>query len=344
MCNKKKRRINYNGNTIIIVLSIIAAILSIIAITISIPRTVNVSLSFYNAAISCFSLIIVLLIGWNIYSAYEIRKEAKTLHDEFHKHKILIKNSIRESELETKKNIENTRNGVLMVRGQIEEEFWLYNVNNCVVSEKIIAHALKAINCYSEINDFEHANNCIKGLLYFFKDIIKPSTIKVTNIERGNLYSLLKSIQGQDKLEELQKVYVIISELGEYDELGMRERVTAAAIHLYEIRKDEKNFNGAMKAIENNINEIKLSLKKHGQVDADTKKRIVELSKILINSCFVGKDYKKKLKILESAIKNNDDKIEVEAYAREIIEVMWCNYLMELNLHKKYKQEKSTVL
>ncbi len=58
-------------------LSVVAAITSVIAISIAAYRSPNLGFDYQGVIVGILSLLVTILIGWQIYNALEIKKEIK---------------------------------------------------------------------------------------------------------------------------------------------------------------------------------------------------------------------------------------------------------------------------
>ena len=161
-----------------------------------VPKGVELDLDYYGVIVDILSLLVTILIGWNIYSVIDLKRIKK-------EHMSAISKIYEDNR--------QIKIGLLMSRGQIEEDFAIVCGPEVKNRPLVIPHTLKAINCWAEIGEYGKASNCVKFLLMIGKN---PSIINCSEQQRNSWMILLKSIPNQQKIENIEKIYILLSELG----------------------------------------------------------------------------------------------------------------------------------
>lgn len=127
--------------------------------------------------------------------------------------------------------------------------------------------------------------------------------------------------------------------------LGLRERMTAAAVRLSENHKDSKEAKtNAMRAIGGNLSDLRKAMSAQKEYDKTTVKRVVDLAKVLIKSKHLNslsdKEVRKLLSVVSGSVGKQDIKNSVDA----IMDIMVDNQLKNAEstlyklLHTKAKK------
>ena len=159
------------------------------------PRGINLDFDYYGVIVGILSLLVSLLIGWNIYSVIDLKR---------------IKEEYKSAISKIQEDNQLIKNGMLLSRGQIEEDFAIICGTDVEKRPKVISHTIKALLIWAEIGEFEKANYCVKYLLLIMEH---PLIIKCSSNERDTWITLLKSVPNQQKITDIEKIYVLLSEL-----------------------------------------------------------------------------------------------------------------------------------
>lgn len=149
---------------------------------------------YYGVIVGILSILVTILIGWNIYSVIDL-KRIKTEH-------LSAVSKMYEDNHQIKA-------GLLMSRGQIEEDFAIVCGPEVKNRPLVISHTLKAINCWAEIGEYGKANNCVKFLLMIGEH---PLIVECSEQQHNSWMNLLKSIPNQQMIENIEKLYILLSE------------------------------------------------------------------------------------------------------------------------------------
>lgn len=78
------------ANRLTLLVSILAIILSVIAISTSLPRT-EMSFDYLGFITGCLGFLVTVLLGWNIYTIFDFRQERQDLKTYFDEQKQSVK-------------------------------------------------------------------------------------------------------------------------------------------------------------------------------------------------------------------------------------------------------------
>ncbi len=162
------------------------------------PRGVSLDFDYYGVIVGVLSILVTVLIGWNIYSVIDLKKIKEEQYS------TLIK--IQAENLQIKK-------GVLLSRAQIEEDFAIVCGPGVKERPYVISHTLKAIYLWAEIKEYEKANNCVKLVLLA---LAEPAIIKCSKQSQIDWISILKSTPNQQLIKGIENIYPLILKLDVY--------------------------------------------------------------------------------------------------------------------------------
>lgn len=187
----------------IILYSIVAISLtmSIISLCNSLPRTDG--LDYIGVIVGILSLLVTILIGWNIYTVIDFNKKKEEL----------AKNEAVLSELILRVNNNTTADSAAL-------EFYFAYLYGYLLTHNeplglgfwYINHTLNAVLKYSEISKYKECNALIEMLL---STIIEPSKIKVNKERKEDLLKLVSGIHGIGNIDKYSDVLSLVSNLGE---------------------------------------------------------------------------------------------------------------------------------
>lgn len=192
--NKAERIILY----IIIIASLI---MSSIAICRSLPRIYGVD--YIGVIIGILSLLVTILIGWNIYTVIDFNKKKEELS----------KNEAVLSDLILRVNNNTTADSaVLEFYFAYLYAYLLTNNEPLGLGFWYINHTLNAILKYSEIAKYKECNALVEMLL---STITEPPKIKVNKERKEDLLKLVLGIHGIGNIDKYGDVLSLVSNLGE---------------------------------------------------------------------------------------------------------------------------------
>ena len=180
---------------------LLSLILSIISLCSSLPRAGE--LDYIGVIVGILSLLVTILIGWNIYAVIDFNKKKEELS----------KNEAVLSELILRVNNSTTADSAALEFNFAYLYAYLLTHNEPLgLGFWYINHTLNAISKYSEIAKYEVCNALVEMLL---STIIEPSKIKVNKERTGCLLKLALGIHGIDNIDKYSDVLSLVSNLGE---------------------------------------------------------------------------------------------------------------------------------
>ena len=162
--SKTKNKENVIIN-IAMALSILAVIVSIPAIILAVPRASELDFDYYGVIIGILSLLVTVLIGWNIYSLIDV-KAIQNANEELKKDIKRIASRIYVVE-------RNYNNGLEQIESTLGMLFYYErrSSNNSVLAYQSIYHWLRAILMASEKENFDSCAGYVVSLLLCSKDL-----------------------------------------------------------------------------------------------------------------------------------------------------------------------------
>ena len=188
----------------------------------------------------------------------------------------------------------------------------------------------------------------------------RPSTYQVTEIgvfddetpntpngsKRANGYvhvaKLLKDVEksydsGKKVLDESRKADedpILYRDGGETEDIwkdksmGLYERTTAAAMRLADKHQENKTLrNDAMRAIGNNLADLRKAMSLQRKFDMATVKRVSDLARVLMNNGYIGDMTQQEVKSLLAAVRNSVGHNDIDRDVQKVMEIMVKNQL-----------------
>ena len=188
----------------------------------------------------------------------------------------------------------------------------------------------------------------------------RPSTYQVTEIgvfddetpntpngsKRANGYvhvaKLLKDVEksydsGKKVLDESRKADenpILYREGAETEDIwkdksmGLHERTTAAAMRLADKHQENKTLrNDAMRAIGNNLADLRKAMSLQRKFDMATVKRVSDLARVLMNNGYIGDMTQQEVKSLLAAVRNSVGHNDIDRDVQKVMEIMVKNQL-----------------
>ena len=201
-------------------------LLNIVLICIKFPSSNKLNFDYMGIIVALLSLIVMVLISWNIFSALEVKKDVTMLRDDFENvkeevgitEKAFIKktneieNSFNDKISETieivEKTNENSGKRFLYNRASIETELAMSVYSEIDRFNYILGHLLSAIALWSELNEYKKASDCVGHII---ETIPKDASVKSKN--KKEWLKKLKQVPVQDKIDNIETLYVFLSNL-----------------------------------------------------------------------------------------------------------------------------------
>lgn len=192
---------NKTERYIIYAIIAISLTFSIISLCNSQPRTSG--LDYIGVIVGILSLLVTILIGWNIYTVIDFNKKKEEL----------AKNEAVLSDLILRVNNNTTADSAaLEFNFAYLYAYLLTNNEPFGLGFWYINHTLNAILKYSEIAKYKECNALVEMLL---STITEPQKIKVNKKRKDDLLKLVLGIHGISNIDKYSNVLSFVSNLGE---------------------------------------------------------------------------------------------------------------------------------
>ena len=186
---------------ILYIIIIASLVMSTVTMCHSFPRIYGID--YIGVIIGILSLLVTILIGWNIYTVIDFNKKKEELS----------KNEAVLSDLILRVNNNTTADSAAL------EFYFAYLYAYLLTNNEplglgfwYINHTLNAILKYSEIAKYKECNALVEMLL---STITEPPKIKVNKERKEDLLKLVLSIHGIGNIDKYSDVLSLVSNLGE---------------------------------------------------------------------------------------------------------------------------------
>lgn len=189
------------------VLSMVAIILSIVAICVALPRT-DMSFDYLGLITGILGVLVTVLGGWNIYMVIDFKQEKEKLQQYFDEQKT----SVREVGNDLRATFRNQLSQSALLEKSIADVYsQLMGINKTIpLSFSYLFHLLGAIVSASQAENYEACNiwiTEIKQTLTSSGQIVMPTSCK------NNLIEALMQIDKSDKIRALDEVVNLIAQI-----------------------------------------------------------------------------------------------------------------------------------
>ena len=108
--------------------------------------------------------------------------------------------------------------------------------------------------------------------------------------------------------------------------MGLHERTTAAAMRLADKHQENKTLrNDAMRAIGNNLADLRKAMSLQRKFDMATVKRVSDLARVLMNNGYIGDMTQQEVKSLLAAVRNSVGHNDIDRDVQKVMEIMVKN-------------------
>ena len=110
--------------------------------------------------------------------------------------------------------------------------------------------------------------------------------------------------------------------------MGLHERTTAAAMRLADKHQENKTLrNDAMRAIGNNLADLRKAMSLQRKFDMATVKRVSDLARVLMNNGYIGDMTQQEVKSLLAAVRNSVGHNDIDRDVQKVMEIIVKNQL-----------------
>lgn len=194
------------------VLSIVAIILSLIAICLALPRT-EMSFDYLGLITGILGVLVSVLIGWNIYAVIDFRQEKQRLIQYFNEQKNDI--HLVGSDLRTT-FLNQVNNSALMEKNIADIYSQMIGLNNTVpLSFYYLFHLVGAIRTASQAENYTACNLWLKEIRQV---LVSPELVSIPTFGKKQLLQELMLIKNTEQIVGLNEVIELIMHLKEMAE------------------------------------------------------------------------------------------------------------------------------
>ena len=166
--------------------------------------------------------------------------------------------------------------------------------------------------------------------------------VAMTSNSSISVAKLLKDVEksydsGKKVLDESRKADenpILYRDGGETEDIwkdksmGLHERTTAAAMRLADKHQENKTLrNDAMRAIGNNLADLRKAMSLQRKFDMATVKRVSDLARVLMNNGYIGDMTQQEVKSLLAAVRNSVGHNDIDRDVQKVMEIMVKNQL-----------------
>ncbi|MEG1726053.1 MAG: hypothetical protein RR313_11730 [Anaerovoracaceae bacterium] len=163
------------------ILGIVSLMISVIALCVAVYRTPELSFDYQGVLIGILSLLVTVLIGWQIYTFIDINKRAIELS------KLTITAS-----LNTEKSLAISEDGAAGIY-----YYLLLKEDPLGLEYQFLYHKISSLLHTSNFDDIEACNSIVRTMLEM---IVNPSKISMIQSCRDKLLILLTKVKSTDKI------------------------------------------------------------------------------------------------------------------------------------------------
>lgn len=204
-----------NGFTLAV--SVIAIVLSVIAISTSFPRT-EMSFDYLGFITGCLGFLVTVLLGWNIYTIFDFRQERQNLKAYFDEQKQSVKAVGSDLRMTFMNQIAN----VSLAEKHISDVYsYMMGINNTVPLYFYYIHlTLGAIINSAQSENYDNCNVWVNELLAVIKE---PEVIEMPITSKMYLLKSFTMICHSENIKRLDELHRVIARLKEIPDPESKE-------------------------------------------------------------------------------------------------------------------------
>ena len=205
------------SNRLTLSVSVIAIVLSVIAISTSFPRT-EMSFDYLGFITGCLGFLVTVLLGWNIYTIFDFRQERQDLKAYFDKQKQSVKAVGSDLRMTFMNQIAN----VSLLEKHISDVYsYLMGINNTVPLYFYYIHlTLGAIINSAQSENYDNCNVWVNELLAVIKE---PEVIEMPITSKMSLLKSFTMICHSENIKRLDELHSVIARLKEIPDPEAKE-------------------------------------------------------------------------------------------------------------------------
>ncbi|WP_417124932.1 hypothetical protein [Prevotella pectinovora] len=195
------------SNRLTLSVSVIAIVLSVIAISTSFPRT-EMSFDYLGFITGCLGFLVTVLLGWNIYTIFDFRQERQDLKTYFDEQKQSVKAVGSDLRMTFMNQIAN----VSLLEKHISDVYsYLMGINKTVPLYFYYIHlTLGAIINSAQSENYDNCNVWVNELLAVIKE---PEVIEMPITSKMSLLKSFTMICHSENIKRLDELHSVIARL-----------------------------------------------------------------------------------------------------------------------------------
>ena len=205
------------SNRLTLSVSVIAIVLSVIAVSTSFPRT-EMSFDYLGFITGCLGFLVTVLLGWNIYTIFDFRQERQDLKTYFDEQKQSVKAVGSDLRMTFMNQIAN----VSLLEKHISDVYsYLMGINNTVPLYFYYIHlTLGAIINSAQSENYDNFNVWVNELLAVIKE---PEVIEMPITSKMYLLKSFTMICHSENIKRLDELHSVIARLKEIPDPEAKE-------------------------------------------------------------------------------------------------------------------------
>lgn len=205
------------SNRLTLSVSVIAIVLSVIAISTSFQRT-EMSFDYLGFITGCLGFLVTFLLGWNIYTIFDFRQERQDLKAYFDEQKQSVKAVGSDLRMTFMNQIAN----VSLLEKHISDVYsYLMGINNTVPLYFYYIHlTLGAIINSAQSENYDNCNVWVNELLAVIKE---PEVIEMPITSKMYLLKSFTMICHSENIKRLDELHSVIARLKEIPDPEAKE-------------------------------------------------------------------------------------------------------------------------
>ena len=168
-------------------LSLIATIMSIIAICVSAYRSPELGFDYIGVIVGVLALLVTILIAWQIYSMIDFNSKKRDLY---------TLTNIASNDLQSNMATSEYANWMIY-------HYLLLKTDPLGLDYRFLQHGISCLLHTSNIEDIETCNVVVKGLLECF---INPHEVKMPQLNKDQLILLLSKVKHTDRIKDYSRL------------------------------------------------------------------------------------------------------------------------------------------
>ena len=192
------------------ILSLLAIVLSVVAICVSLPRTENMSFDYQDLITGILGVLVTVLVGWNIYMIIDFKQEKEKLRQYFDEQKKSV-NSVGADLLVSYRN--HLSNSALLEKAIADVYAHLLGQREYAsLAFEYLFHLLDALASVSKAENYDACSlwvNEIKQVLA----LASPEQFVISELNKQQLLMTLMQVSHTDRFIGFNDVVVLISKI-----------------------------------------------------------------------------------------------------------------------------------